>query len=141
MSQIKTMKEQLNDALNAKWPGIEAKQTVLAHIQQVRKLENELQALRNNKPKNLFYTEISTIEGYAEYPVATDAYRLAYAISDRDFALTRNEIRDIFKTSGFEYTEKHIDHARPDTDELTRIYRQEDKDDYRAVHGIKPEDQ
>lgn len=123
--------------------------TVKEHLTKVQNLARELKMLNALQPKNLFYTEITVILENQEIESYNEADALSYVISERAFPLTRDEIEEVFATSGINYTEKDIDRARPDTEELVRIYRQEDlkvginytNDAYNEVYGHKRDDE
>ena len=49
--------------------------------------------------------------------------------------MAREEIEQVFKFSGFEYTSIDIDQTYPDSDEAVNSYRQEEISDYNSIFG------
>jgi hypothetical protein len=105
--------------------------SILAHIQT---LQDQLNTARHEMGQlNMFHNEIMSIA--TSFSFDSEAQQLAISIQNRDFPLTRSEIRSIFETSGFAYNNEHIDAAAPDRDDQVETFRNEQVADYTSVYG------
>ncbi len=75
--------------------------------------------------------QMESVPGYFFIKAAIDnlgdekfADRLAYELTQRDEPMDRSEIREVFQASGFDFTERHVSDARPDSQETINEQRE-----------------
>ncbi len=107
--------------------------TIIQKLVLLQALEQQIRELHSEMNRCLFSKEIQAIA--SNWTFDREATRLAFQIEQRDFPLTRTEIVQVFKESGFEFNSLDIDACRPDADQATREYRSEQAADYASVYG------
>jgi len=107
--------------------------TVTQLIQEQNDLLIQLENIRNQMRQNPYHSEIEIIR--SSFSFEREAMQLAEFIVQRDNPMTHKEIEQVFKTSGFEYTQDDVLACYPDSDEFTRQYNAEMQADYNSIYG------
>ena len=113
--------------------GAMAKLNVLESNATIGRLEDAIRVERQKMSANVFYKEILAISGafFLEDP----AMELAKLVKDRDWPMTREEIVEVFETSGLTFLASHIDASKPDSKKETEQHRQEFLADYHSIYS------